>query len=336
MRKSLLLILIQTTLFVSSSGGNIGLQQTPNPNSADEPIRTLAVKITTDRARGAGTDNTVYFDIGPLAWKLDKPSHNDFESGATDTYDLIRDGKIVNMKNAPNVTITRGDILWWRLHKKGIVGVTGFGDGFDGAWHPQFLTLTVNDDKDETIEIKQPLNSLCWYWRSKDPDPFDLHEFAQSLRMIQNNKLKTIDKLSGVVTTNLFKRQGVSGWLRNPISRQCVGNPPTRAGKEPLPPICADGIVRNVASSTDGLETIDLQVTRIAATDKGSAWQPKEVSLDGFSQPRYLRVENSRAHHRVTRDKPARICGDLLWDTDLEGWWEIHPRSSADLPAHKE
>ncbi|HSE30464.1 MAG TPA: hypothetical protein VLA93_02690 [Pyrinomonadaceae bacterium] len=70
----------------------------------------LAVQITTLNGRGAGTDNAVYFDIGPLLWRLNNPGHNDFESGHTDEFDLNLQGSsrsvahLNNRATAPRIT----------------------------------------------------------------------------------------------------------------------------------------------------------------------------------------------------------------------------------------
>jgi len=47
---------------------------------------------------------------------------------------------------------------------------------------------------------------------------------------------------------------------------------------------------------------------------------------------RYLRVEYEHKGNLVPgNDTKVRICGDLRWDTDREGWWEIHPRTKEDM-----
>ena len=299
-------------------------------------IRNLSVSITTNKSRGAGTDNAVYFDVGPLSWKLGKPHHNDFERGSTDTYELIRDGLILNVNNSARITITTTDILWWRLHKKGLAGVTGLGDGFDGAWRPSIISLIINGVESPLVTIDEPLTSRCWFWRSKDPDDSDLRTFARSLRLVPNKSLNSLDKASGILTTNLFKKRGISGWLSDPVNKECTGKPPYNPPSTKLPPLCVTGSVLSHATSSDGLETIDLRVALIQAADADTKWQPSEIRLDnasGFDQPRYLRVESPYAHHRVHKEQTVRICGELRWDTDREGWWEIHPRNSADLPS---
>jgi hypothetical protein len=309
-------------------------QSQPNTRASPQTervrIKSLKLQVTTRKDRGAGTDNAVYFDIGPLAWRLNKSWHNDFERGRTDTY---------NLPLPSGVVLSSDDILWLRLHKKGIIGATGTGDGFDGAWHPQSILLIVNGVPYPPVEITKPLNSRCWYWRSQDPDDRDPELFARSLRMLPNKRLNTFDKMSGGVTTSLFKKHGISGWLLNSVQRECRGLSQQGESNVKIPPMCVTGEVIAKRKSTDGIETIDLKVASLEAYLEGESKPAREISLDGahgFVQVRYLRVENRYAHKPLPNGAVARICGNVRWDTDREGWWEIHPRDSADVqPASK-
>ncbi len=323
-------------LVLTISGAVLQLAgQRPGPSrvtSSSEQVQSLAVRIETGDTHGAGTDNTVYFDIGPLAWKLDLPHHNDFERGRSDTYELI--SKSVNLQTKQTVNLKRSDILWLRLHKKGIAGVTGTGDGFAGAWHPRSLTVIVNGVPQAPMVIDEPLNSKCWFWRDPDPDDFDLDVFAHSLRMCPNRGLNWLDKISGFVTTFAFKERGISGWLRNPRMKECSDKPPRHESASILPPLCVSGEIFATGRSSDGLETIDVKVSRIEDVSCPSTMKPSSISFDAahdLTEPRFIRVENGFAHNRVKRGQLARICGNVWWDTDREGWWEIHPRSSKDL-----
>ncbi len=212
-------------------------------------VISLKVRIVTMRNRGAGTDNAVYFDVGPLAWKLNCFFRNDFEAGSDDTYDL---------KVPPGMTTD--DILWVRLHKKGIFGVTGTKDGIAGAWHPESVTLLVNDVEFVKIRPTHALNSSCWYWRAPKPDNSDLDLFARSLRIRPNDKLNFADKALGFFSTHFFKETGLSGWIADPLERECDGVFRGREGDE-LTVVCADGEITRRASSTDGLQTIDLRIS---------------------------------------------------------------------------
>jgi hypothetical protein len=287
-------------------------------------VTSLKVRIVTSRNRGAGTDNVIYFDVGPVAWKLDRLFHNDFEAGDDDTYNL----------KVP-AGLTTDEILWIRLHKKGIFGVTGTKDGFAGAWHPESVTLIVNDVEFVKFNPDHVLNSRCWFWRAPAPDHSDLDLFARSLRIRPNDRLNFAGKALGFLTTNVFKKNGISGWISDPADRECGGLIHNREGDDSAV-ICANGEITRKASSTDGLKTIDMRVTQIDACPEDDKPCTKRTVLtpdNGFKLARYIRVE-SRFQISIPRGGTARICGKLRWDTDREGWWEIHPRTSVDLKAH--
>jgi hypothetical protein len=291
--------------------------------SSDKPVKveTLAVQITTRNLRGAGTDNAVYFDVGPWAWRLNSFSRNDFERGHTDTFDLkVPEGFDVN------------DIVWLRLHKKGLFGVTGMRDGFAGAWHPERITLFVNGIEYASTEVKQRLNSRYWFWTAlKKIDPYaDPLSFARSLRLKANERLPWFATATGFFTTPLLKKRGISGWINCPEQKENEGID-TCSHVPAL--VCASGSVfRAPAISTDGLATIDLtvKVLEFCATSH-DCQQRADIFLDQTStRHRYLRVEYRHRGKRIPKkDESVRACGNLLWDTDKEGWWEIH---AGDVP----
>src|SRR5215813_9343141 len=107
-----LVLLLTSNLLSSRNSESI---TTRNKTDGCDPIGNrvckLAVQITTRKDRGAGTDNAVYFDIGPLSWRLNNPGHNDFEGGRTDEFDI---------SPPHDVLLTTDDILWLRLQKKGL------------------------------------------------------------------------------------------------------------------------------------------------------------------------------------------------------------------------
>src|SRR5438067_783756 len=89
----------------------LGILLTPAPvppgAAAGAPIRSLALRVITCEEKSAGTDNHVYFDIGPLGWELTKPG-SQFEAGSNETYPLDLHG----------LSLTTNDICWLRLQKK--------------------------------------------------------------------------------------------------------------------------------------------------------------------------------------------------------------------------
>ena len=283
---------------------------------AETKVITLAVKVTTRDLRGAGTDNAVYFDVGPWSWRLNKPWRNDFERGDTNTFKL----------DVPS-GFTLDDVLWLRLHKKGLFGVTGTRDGFTGAWHPERITLLVNGTECNE-EVPQSLNSRFWFWRN--PNDFNPYlnptNFVRSLRLKPNDAIRWPDKLIAFFTTPLFKRRGISGWLDCPEQKQAVGmDKPCEAAPKL---VCATGkLSRSPAVSTDNLATIDLLLEKLEFCSANAACdQYVDLTTNPqFARPRYLRVEyHFKKKKFPTNGQTVRVCGSLQWDTDREGWWEIH------------
>ena len=288
-----------------------------SPAANPVSVQSLAVQITTRDLRGAGTDNAVYFDVGPWAWRLNKKWRNDFERGHTDTFPL----------EVPTGFDLR-DIVWLRLHKKGLFSVTGTRDGFTGAWRPERIALLVNGVEYASAEVTQPLNSRFWFWTGlKGIDVFaDPDSFARSLRLKPNEKLDWLARVTGFFTTPLFKKRGISGWIECPQQKESGGS--NACSRRPAI-ICATGSVfRTAAVSNDGLATIDLAVNTLEFCSSSLNCQERADLFPAQAQTRrrFLRVEHRHRGKGVPKkDDVIRACGKLLWDTDKEGWWEIHP-----------
>lgn len=270
------------------------------------PINTLAVRIITSGESRSGTNNAVYFDIGPLAWKLNKRNHNDFEKGADDTYQLPLPA---------GTALTTADILWLRLRKKGIFGVSGTGDGLGGAWKPSRIYLIVNNVEYAEYAIERPLNSKNPEWKAelrRFTSEADAERFVFSLRLVPNSRVSWFDRRIARLTTPLFKERGISGWIR-----------------QGLPISCATGtVIRAPALSDDGLATIDLRLERIEVGDRRFVLDGQH----GVPHVRFIRVEYRRRRNPVPQSgQRVRICGEVKWDTDREGWHEIHPRGAEDV-----
>lgn len=84
-----------------------------------EPIRTLSITIATSDDWFAGTDNEVWFDVGPMAWKLE----GDFPRGSNRTIQL-------DVSRPPTDPLYVDDIVEARLEKKGINGWTDAPDSY--------------------------------------------------------------------------------------------------------------------------------------------------------------------------------------------------------------
>jgi hypothetical protein len=137
---------------------------------------------------------------------------------------------------------------------------------------------------------------------------------AHTLRMLANNPVDWLSEVVGAATTYLFKDTGISGWDATNV-----------------PTTCATGTVfRTPAWSTDGLATIDLRLESILVGDK-------EFVLDDgheVKHTRFIRIEDKDflyLGHTIGDKQRVQICGEVVWDTDQEGWYEIHPRGSSDV-----
>lgn len=278
------------------------------------PMKKLQVKVETSSAAHAGTDNDVYFDIGPLGWKLSS-ARNDFERGVDHTYDC---------PFPQDWQLTTDDVVWLRLHKKGLGGVDGTTDLPDGEWKPERIHLLVNERVWASFSINEWLASPdhpIWIVTLRDYSVAEL--FARSLRMIPNGQLRHFDEDIALITTPLFKEQGISGWQKVPS----------------LPLSCATGtVLYDPGRSQDSLATIDLQMERL---DVGERDHFLFDGKHGINRPRFLRVEYRFREHSFPiasgqnyvpqRGERVRICGEVKWDTDQEGWYEIHPRDPSDV-----
>ena len=151
--------------------------------------------------------------------------------------------------------------------------------------------------------------------------------------MKPNGELKPFSRFIGFATTSLGKKMGVSGWLSCPDSRECLKGTRRNTCAESPKSVCVTGSVCASATSTDGLASIDLAVSKIEFCREvdGCADQVTLNDLDPVNQ-RYLRIEYRYKRHRVPKEKEqVRFCGRLRWDTDQEGWWEIHTDKCHDV-----
>ena len=317
------MLLVATIFLAQLVCGSIG--NAPNKTvTAETKVKTLAVKVTTRDLRGAGTDNAVYFDVGPWSWRLNQPWRNDFERGHTDTFELeVPSGFALD------------DVVWLRLHKKGLFGVTGTSDGFSGAWHPERIALVVNGIECTPEEVTKPLNSRYWFWRKvRDIDPYaDPNSLLRTLRKKPNDSLPWLARVTGFFTTPLFKKRGISGWIKCPEQKE-KDSVDKDCGRVPAL-VCATGkVFQSPALSNDGLATIDLALDSLEfCSDTHNCYQRGDLDQTQVAvRPRYLRIEYRHERNQVPlKNDRVRICGQLLWDTDREGWWEIQPQGGSDV-----
>jgi hypothetical protein len=272
-------------------------------------INDLRVRVVTSNDDDAGTDNHVYFDIGPIGWELWK-SGSQFEAGSDETYKLA----------VPDLSLTTDDIVWLRLHKKGLGDKAGMPDGIGGNWKPQSIHLLVNGKEWVSVKVNKLMTSSANYWQHDlRPTWSSERRFARTTRLRPNLELTYFQETVAALTTPV-KLQGISGWLDKEFQN-----------------VCAVGtVIREPGRSTDGLATIDL---KLALLDVGG----RRYRFDqghGVRGPRYIRVEfiyglpiDAAGINKYVPSKGqcVRICGRLKWDTDNEGWYEIHPPGLSDV-----
>jgi hypothetical protein len=276
----------------------------PSNPHPDVPVHTLQVRVVTSGDYLSGTDNDVYFDVGPLGWKLDSPA-DDFEAGSDHTYGPL---------DLHGLPLRTGHFLWLRLQKKGVLGYTGTGDGADGSWKPASIQVLVDGAPWASATINEWLTDPTRpVWRTDlRPGLTDADRFAWSLRALPNEHLTGLDEAVAYVTTAVFKSNGISGWLGTDLGRATV----------------TGTLVRPPAMSTDGFATIDLSAERLDVAGR-------TFLLDGQHDvplaPRYLRVEYLNPGPLPADGQRVQISGQVVIDSDRESWWEIHPASPADV-----
>lgn len=267
-------------------------------------ISKLQVRVFTSNDSSAGTNNDVYFDIGPIGWELLK-SGNQFEAGAIETYDLTFDNSL---------SLTTDDIVWVRLQKKGMGGYYGTPEGIGGGWKPNKIDLIVDGLTLKTFHINRWLDNSNPTWKRDVRSTWsDARRFARTTRLLPNAKLGLVAESAAGLSSQV-KISGISGWLGTNF-----------------PQVCATGtVVRPPGISTDGLATIDLKLDLLNINGRRYRFD----SGHGIRGPRFLRVEYFFMldfQTVPTNGQCVEICGVLKWDTDNEGWYEIHPHSSKDV-----
>ena len=86
--------------------------------SGSDLVNELQVRVTTANEAFAGTDDDVYIRIGSREWKLDRPTHDDFEQGNTDVFHLDP-GIGLRLDDLTSVMIRKPTDAWglgpWKL-----------------------------------------------------------------------------------------------------------------------------------------------------------------------------------------------------------------------------
>lgn len=257
----------------------------------DEPLQSLRAVIETEPAPGSGTDDETYLDIGPRWVELCERHRTGVPCDVT-------------MPITPGLRV--GDILWLRLHKKGGIGF----DGFPGVdWNVASLRVDVNGRPFATVPVHRALTQRRPMFVARITDSYDPVElFRLALSTTPNeHPITFLGRALGFFTTPFLKLHNVSGWKETDVPMMRVA-----------------GIVyRRPARSTDGLATID-----VAVQSAGPAANAPLVPV----HCRFLRIEY-RWEGRALPDMASMVdvSGPVKWDTDDEGWFELHPSTSSEV-----
>lgn len=294
----------------------------PLYSEPSEPIRSITVVIKTRDAADAATCNTIWLDVGFAAWKLEG-GRGGF--GRNESYQAELP--------LPGGRYTTDDILELRFEKKGLFDLTG---GLDlGGWRPETFTLYVNGHQfseqvtvPESVKLDQNAPSWRHLWSPRlvaeeRSDRGAQERLVRGLRSDQPEASNFCVELSTTFTTP-WKAKGVSGWKSGPI----LDDPMLYAG--------VVGVLRTPPSpGTDNFVSLDLQVERLGI---GGKWYCFDAQPNApkrrFIRVEYFRFLGGRADDRYFDWRVGDrffIQGTVRWDTDHEGFYEIHPLRSEDV-----
>ena len=153
--------------------------------------------------------------------------------------------------------------------------------------------------------LRQHHSSVQQYLHPLAPED----EFIRGLRADvphEKHGRPNLDELVAGVTTPFFKNLGISGWQSRPLGEATV-----------------IGVLKHSPSpGADGFVSFDLELEQVQA-------RGRSVVLTGQELPRYLRIEYTNATDLRYLKWPVGtrllVKGDVLWDTDQYGFYEIHP-----------
>jgi hypothetical protein len=215
-----------------------------------------------------------------------------------------------------------------RLEKKGLGGFTGAEDGPDGGWMPQEITIFVAGlpfaGPIRVLGDLEQLDKARPAWRYLLLPEIDAkRRFVLGLRTTPNSHPSTHfdEQISGLTT--IFKRNGISGWQPGPLP----DDPRLEAtveGTLDWPP----------SAGTDGFVSLDLRVSSVTmgevTTNVGDAGDAYAVPHKRYIRVEYVHGDDAR-YKGWTVGTRFRISGEVKWDTDREGFYEIHASKAADV-----
>lgn len=257
------------------------------------PITSLRVRIVTSDLSSSGTDSDVFFDIGPIGWKLDKEGYNDFESGDDDTYILP----------LPEARLTTDDILWMRLQIGG-----------NDTWKPQTVELLVNGSVYSHADVRGlELNESHPYWVASVPRASGYsreEQFIRSLSVVGYSFSSTrvlstppwVQDLPGICATGIVT---YAHDVTDPVD-----------GYIPV-------ILRLESVWFSGRELLTPSSQNYTLDAAHGISNPRYLSV------RYT----VQTDHRLNPDQRVRICGSVRWisgDGFTGGDYALIPHTQAD------
>jgi hypothetical protein len=188
-----------------------------------------------------------------------------------------------------------------------------------GQWKVQHLTLIVNGHDFASFEIDQTLKQRHAEWSSPIGTQSPAEQFVNSLRVNVNKPSTVADERVARVTT-IFKLNDISGWKGGPVSSARVV-----------------GVLRNPPSAgDDGYVSLDLELERAEVGNYAFVLDGN----GGVGHKRFIRVEYKNRASNGSVDARYKswqvgtrlaIEGPVAWDTDRQGFFELHPDSQSQI-----
>ena len=165
------------------------------------------------------------------------------------------------------------------------------------------------------IVLSEPANAApaCWFGTVPcflacgNPPPLaDADRAALWLRGVQYRRIDWLDRSSAAITTQFFKCFGINGWRRYGIH------------------VYAVGIVKQAATSWDGLRTVD-----IALADFNGSLVYQSLVGTHFVRAEVIRHVWKQLNSPLCAGDQIRVAGELHWDG--HGFLEIHPSKNSEV-----
>jgi hypothetical protein len=176
-----------------------------------------------------------------------------------------------------------------------------------GQWDVHKVTVLVNGKVlRESVADKRLKKGDATYvdsFRTLSPEEY----FLYGLRANLNRSSGGMDQYGSGITTAIGKDRNVSGWESRPLSQATL----------------LGTLQHNPSPGTDRFVSLDIEVEQVQASGQ-------TFLLGGdHTAPRYIRIEYVKGTDVRYADwhigDRFRISGEVFWDTDQNGFYELHP-----------